>query len=1163
MAFHTCYRFLLPAIVLVFAAGTSGLSAADPAFVGQLSLLADESVAKELKLSEEVQSKLAKLIEERENQVQDLALEIKDLTADARTARLAPFVAESEKLGLALLTDEQKKRLNQVRISRTGWTTIAEPEIAVQLGIAGEQKDRLDKLLADRAAETSRGDELEQLRAKANYERELKALLSKEQQAKWEALAGRKGTLLAANAAAEDDGDSESQPAPSSSKSASGEKRADKPVKNLEDVRLTFTFDTAPWQEVIDWFVEEAELSLTVPSGYPSGTFNYRDSKQYTLREAMDVMNRQLSSFHGHLLVRRERLLVVWNLEEPIPHDWLPAISPKDLSEYGEFELVRCLFTLTNMTAEEAEVEANKLKGPLGTVVVLSKSRQVYVTDLAGKVRAIRDVIDPVVDPNDLPQFAVLPLGSLDATTVQNVIASMLPNRNPPILMSVVPATNSLAITASLKDLERAKALIDQLGRDGSQMKVFKLKKLDPSEVMLGMNTLLAGANPPKIHADSLNMKLTVFGTKSQIEWVESYLTGNGEVVGDPLPGAVVEKSTMRVVPLPARTSRKLGETTEQLQALVSGIVPNKVRIVMPSNGNGNGDRPLESFSMPRTEPARGKQPSTTQSAPAEGPGFGRGYGRGFGGPGFGPGGFGGGQGFSPGGGFGPGGFGFPGGDGDRGRDRGRDRDGDDGDRRRDRDRDDDNRSTQLHPGYPLRVLPLAYVPVVEEGAAEEETTEPSSAPADDGAKAQAEAPVEPAAGEQQPPADAKQTAPPTQSDSQEPLNENEVVIVVTPTGWIIRSNDTAALDRIEEFLTAQIPPSGTKEFSVFYLKFARAEVAAALLNSVWNQGNSSGDGGSVVGDIASGMMGNMMGGMFGNMFGGGGGGGFSAVTTSGTVSVIADPRLNALYVQASPTDLDTVEKLLQLIDQAESPDPPQTMPEPRAIEVRYANVDEVATVVRQVYVSKIATEGGQQRQISPEDFIRQAFGGRGGRRGGGGQSQQQQQGEEQKMTIGVDTASNTLFVAAPDYLFNEVKNLVSQLDTARQGQEETVSVVKLDRANPDVVAASLSTVLGQNISSNRSSTSSNSNRSSSSSSRSSGTNSSSGSPFGRSGFSGGGFGGGGFPGGFGGGGFGGGDRGSRGGFSGRGGFGGGGFPSGFGGGGFGGGDSGRGRRGR
>jgi cell division protein FtsL len=117
----------LALFLTVAAIGANGLFAADSAFVGILSLVAEEDTAQELKLSAEVQTQLKKLIEDRENEVQELALEIKDLPSAERAAKLAPFVAESEKQGLALLTDEQKKRLHQIRISRAGWTTIAEP----------------------------------------------------------------------------------------------------------------------------------------------------------------------------------------------------------------------------------------------------------------------------------------------------------------------------------------------------------------------------------------------------------------------------------------------------------------------------------------------------------------------------------------------------------------------------------------------------------------------------------------------------------------------------------------------------------------------------------------------------------------------------------------------------------------------------------------------------------------------------------------------------------------------------------------------------------------------------------------------------------------------------------------------------------------------------
>jgi type II secretory pathway component GspD/PulD (secretin) len=446
-------------------------------------------------------------------------------------------------------------------------------------------------------------------------------------------------------------------------------------------------------------------------------------------------------------------------------------------------------------------------------------------------------------------------------------------------------------------------------------------------------------------------------------------------------------------------------------------------------------------------------------------------------------------------------------------------------------------------------------------------------------------------------------SASPSMADaaSQEPQNDNEIVIVITPNGWIIRSKDTAALDKLEEYLLAQVPEPNTKEFSIFYLKFAKAENAQALVQGVLTGSNSaeSGGGGNLMGDLAMGMMGQAFGGGFGNMFGGGGGS-TDIVTTNGTVLITADPRLNALYVQANARDLDTVEKLLELIDQPEGPEAVQTMPTPRFIQVLNANVEDVANTVRQVYASKISADGGgQQRQFTPEDFIRQAFQ-RGGR--GGSRQQQLQRGEEQKMTIGVDARSNQLIVAAPEYLFNEVKALVNELDSAASAQEETVSVVKLERTSPDVVARSLSSVLGSSVTS-RSSTSSGRSSSSRSGTGFPGSGSS-GSPYGGGGFpgsggfpgGGGGFpgafggGGGGFPGGgfggsgFGGGGFGGdrgsrgfgdrgggfgGDRGGRGGFGGgSGGFqssgfgGGGGFPQG---GGFGGGDrgGGRGSRGR
>jgi hypothetical protein len=381
---------------------------------------------------------------------------------------------------------------------------------------------------------------------------------------------------------------------------------------------------------------------------------------------------------------------------------------------------------------------------------------------------------------------------------------------------------------------------------------------------------------------------------------------------------------------------------------------------------------------------------------------------------------------------------------------------------------------------------------------------------------AQAEPPAEPEKPTQKPPVDSEKPADesaanavpaePTQpdSDSAKPMTDDEgsaaagapeIVVSVGPGGITIASEDLDALDEFEEQLRMFIDNSATgKEFNIYYLRYAKADTAASLLTEILSGGTaSSGDegGGSLMGDLASQMIGGMGGDLLGGLLGGPSGGTGAA---SGTVSIIPDPRLNALVVQATARDLDSIEQLLDVIDRPDSGVPVETTPMPKFIPVIYSSAEEIATIIRQVFASKMMAEaGGQQRQPSPEDFIRAL---RGGGRGGSG-GRQQNRGEEQKMTIGVDPKSNSLIVSAPDYLFNQVKDMVYQLDQAAVASrsDETVRVVNLKRASTDLVQRSLVSVLGPSASVNKTasttSTSSTGRTSSSTSSQGSRTTSS------------------------------------------------------------------------
>ena len=201
-------------------------------------------------------------------------------------------------------------------------------------------------------------------------------------------------------------------------------------------------------------------------------------------------------------------------------------------------------------------------------------------------------------------------------------------------------------------------------------------------------------------------------------------------------------------------------------------------------------------------------------------------------------------------------------------------------------------------------------------------------------------------------------------------------------------------------------------------------------------------------------------GGLLGGILGIGGGGKSSGASSSATsATIIPDMRLNALFVHASSKDLDTMEQLLKVLDQPASPEDVQTVARPRLIKLENTQAEDIAAVIRQVYVGRLTADGSQQRQPSPQDLIQALRGG-----GRGGQQAQQKKAEEQKVTIGVDLRTNSLVVSAPEYLFTEIKELVERLDTAVSKTDESVAVVTLKRANPTTVQRTITAVLGDQV---------------------------------------------------------------------------------------------------
>jgi type II secretory pathway component GspD/PulD (secretin) len=1075
---------LLLAGVLVLAAGVCQAAAADPAFVGKLAVAVDPEVARELGLSDETLQKLKEIVDQREKEVVDLVGKLKGQSPAKQSEALAPFVAESEKLGLALLTDVQQAKLNKLAISRQGMIGVLQPEIANQLQFTDDQKAEIGKLINEYRGTMSRGNDFLKRVARQSIEKKIASVLTDTQRTMWEQLAGASVTSAAAASTA------------GSSPGAGGGQAAASSKSELvvsEDGRIGFNFQFTPWKDVIDFFAKQGGYAFTTDK-YPSGTFSYSDSKKYTAEEALDLLNLHLM-MKGFMLVKREKLLKLFDVENDgqIPPEFVPQVSEEDLARRGEFELVKVRFQLSAWTPEAAEADIRKVLGPYGTVMTFSSARQIVVTELGGKLRDIKKMIDAVEKPDAYKDEKIVKIKLQRLTPTEfmtmcrqafgipeGAFQTMDNPMSPSLRLSmndldgIIICNGKSAMIARVEELaklvdvpaERSSTPGAATPLDQAYFAVYSIDQADPVLAENVVRVQLAGAPDARIQLDPKTGKLMVLARKAthdQVKTILDVMDDNGEVVEvlrlrqmdaqtaatsigqlyagvanapKVSPDAPNRQITVKGTPAQLAAVKAWLVQKSELQAPVDGLAgaarPSFRAIKMsPRAMNSILSQAQSLFGGARIRVIDPTQPANNQSAeePA----------------------------------------------------------------------DEQPQATPPQPALPGNVPPrlpsdtsvppaakrdvtsvfdgprYSFVsdPTINVGG--RETALPANPPSRAGATVQPVAQGAEAAAQERPGAD--QPAAQQPAETQPPAGQGqppEIIVRVTPSGVIIMpgpGTDPAALDEFES-LVQQLADEyeKTKTMEIYHLRYTKADVAAVLLGEMLSGGASLGA------SSGGGFMPSGFGGMMGALLGGGGGsspavGGTITTTSSTSVTITPDPRLNALYVQALPSDLEKIEQYLNIIDRETGPEGVQTQARPRFIPVSHGKADEVYSLVSQVYASRIATPSNQRGggNFNPEDLVRMIAGGRGaqGGRGGGlpgmlgGRGQQVNRGEEAKMTLGVDLKSNSLIVSAPDYLFEEVKSFVEALDVAAYSPDEVVRVVSLKTTSSNVMTQQLKSALG------------------------------------------------------------------------------------------------------
>ena len=791
--------------------------------------------------------------------------------------------------------------------------------------------------------------------------------------------------------------------------------------------QLQFSFEGASWREVINWLAEQGGLALHV-GDLPTGSFSYTDPAQYTHQQALDRVNLFLLP-QGYTLVRSGKLLTVINLSDPRSMQQLDAIakmvSTKQLDQLNDHDVVKCIFPLGEIEAEDAVDELSALN-LMTTPKVFTKTNQLLVTDTVSKLKNVKVILD-AFNPDEMENGTVVKTFVLQHVEAEDILLVARPHMG-------LATGEMIGIDVSISADLQGKYIFVTGVEDKVKLLENLVESLDkPKKTMAnsGDNKLqshsVEGGNVESVY----NVLLTLLADK-EVRLSMDEEAGNiialatpdvQKHIADTVAQLQASEADFEVIPLKTADPYFVISLLEEMLDLPDSLTdPDDIDPDTPKIDADPGNMRLF---------VRAKRPQIDQIKKIV--------------------------------------AGL-----------------------------DSTATTAEGDNNEIRVLPLKGKEA-ERVLTTAATFWRSSNPiilyqAPDQSDATTERVLA---------ADSTTTEETTNrvrdTTSQLDLRNQRLLTPnansrapvircqITARGLLLASEDTAALDRFEEHLRTISGPLETMPSPpiVFYLKYTKAPDAIRMLAELLDGGESAreGEAGTLVNGFVSASSSSSFLGSFVTSRDG------TTTMMSGSITVVADTRLNRLIAQGTASDIEKIEGYLKIIDKDNSITSIETHGTSHVIELVHARASEVAEVIREAYGSRI--EGGSSSKTASKGTPEQqkaaaaaaakaaaaaAKSAKSGRPTTGGSSNQTRD-LAPKMTLAVHESSNALIVTAPDPLFQEVEKLAKTIDERAKQSIEVVTPL-----NGEVFEAVLQQMMLGQESTNRSSSSSRSTRSASSS---------------------------------------------------------------------------------
>ena len=243
------------------------------------------------------------------NPVQDPAAAAK-MVVDLNEALANPDPTPQPKSEAVQLTSFDPQR---------SYSRLLYPSVATRVGLSEAQSQRINELMTDRAQKLAAAPKEQWNQITEDSEKALKAVLTPEQDERFQ--------------------------------------------RGITQKTIILRFNKERWSDVLNWFASECGLQL-VMSAPPQGTFTYSDKTAYSPKDALDVLNGYLN-FKGYTLIRNNAMLILHDFKTgSIPLQYLPKITPEDLPNQSRFDYVALTIPLEQRNLNAVRQTILPFQGP-------------------------------------------------------------------------------------------------------------------------------------------------------------------------------------------------------------------------------------------------------------------------------------------------------------------------------------------------------------------------------------------------------------------------------------------------------------------------------------------------------------------------------------------------------------------------------------------------------------------------------------------------------------------------------------------------------------------------------------------------------------------------------------------------------------------------------